>query len=50
MLSGSFRQVSLFGGMKIMAIEEFHDAAKMRAFWKMVRSDEATLVTSTKEN
>lgn len=40
-LTGTYRQVVLFDGFKILALEEFHDAAKMKAFWDMVRSEEA---------
>lgn len=35
-LEGTYRQVVLFDGFKIKALEEFHDAAKMQAFWQMV--------------
>lgn len=40
-LSGTYRQVVTYRGRKILKIEEFHDAAKMAAFWRMVTSDEA---------
>ena len=40
-LSGTYRQVIQFRGRKILRVEEFHDAAKMAAFWRMVTSDEA---------
>jgi ketosteroid isomerase-like protein len=39
-LSGSYRQIFHFRGRKILRLEEFHDAAKMAAFWRMVTSDE----------
>jgi ketosteroid isomerase-like protein len=39
-LSGTFRQVIIFEGFKIAAIEEFHDGAKMKAFWEMVAREE----------
>ena len=37
-LTGLYRQVVKFDGDKISAVEEFHDAARMRAFWNMVLS------------
>lgn len=40
-LSGTFRQVILFDGFRIAGIEEFHDGARMQAFWEMVTSEEA---------
>ncbi len=49
-LHGSFRQVIVFYGHKILGIEEFHDGAKMRAFWEMVRSDEASMAQIAKED
>jgi ketosteroid isomerase-like protein len=39
-LSGSYRQIVTFRGRKIAKIEEYHDAAKMAAFWRLVTSDE----------
>lgn len=39
-LSGTYRQVIFFEDYKIVALEEFHDAAKMKTFWDMVRSEE----------
>lgn len=39
-LSGSYRQVATFRGRKIARIEEFHDAAKMAAFWRLVTCEE----------
>ncbi len=40
-LSGSFRQIVTFRNRKIVRLEEYHDAAKMAAFWRMVTTDEA---------
>jgi ketosteroid isomerase-like protein len=40
-LSGTYRQVVTFRGRKILRLDEYHDAAKMAAFWRMVTSDEA---------
>ena len=42
MLSGSYRQVVTYRGRKILRLEEYHDAAKMAAFWRLVTSDETT--------
>lgn len=39
-MSGTFRQIVTYRGRKILKLEEFHDAAKMAAFWRMVTSDE----------
>lgn len=39
-LSGTFRQFVIFKGFKISALEEFHDATKMKSFWELVRSEE----------
>lgn len=39
-LSGTYRQVVTYRGRKIARLEEYHDAAKMAAFWRMVTSDE----------
>lgn len=36
-LNGTYRQILLFEDYKIKALEEFHDAARMRAFWEMVQ-------------
>lgn len=41
-LSGTYRQVFTFRGRKIATLEEYHDAAKMAAFWRMVTVDEQT--------
>lgn len=41
-LSGTYRQIITFKGRKIMRLEEYHDAAKMMAFWRMVTSDQPT--------
>lgn len=39
-LMGSYRQVVTYRGRKILRLEEYHDAAKMAAFWRLVTSDE----------
>jgi ketosteroid isomerase-like protein len=39
-LAGSFRQIVTFSGHKIVRLEEYHDAAKMAAFWRLVASEE----------
>lgn len=36
LLHGTYRQVVEYRDYKIFAVEEFHDAARMRAFWAMV--------------
>ena len=41
-LVGSYRQLVTYRGGKISRMEEFHDAARMIAFWKMI-SDEAAI-------
>lgn len=46
-LSGTFRQIIFFEDFKIVALEEFHDAAKMKVFWEMVRSEELRAVRSS---
>ena len=40
-LVGSYRQIMTYRGDKIERMEEFHDAAKMIAFWQMISGDEA---------
>jgi ketosteroid isomerase-like protein len=40
-LSGTYRQVVTYRGRKIVRCDEYHDAAKMAAFWRMVKCDEA---------
>jgi ketosteroid isomerase-like protein len=40
-LVGSYRQLVTYRGNKIATMEEFHDAAKMMAFWRMVYGDAA---------
>jgi ketosteroid isomerase-like protein len=45
-LSGQFRQVVRFEGGMISHLEEFHDAAKLATFWKLVSSTEAMLATT----
>lgn len=39
-LAGSFRQIVTYRGRKIARCEEYHDAAKMAAFWRLVTSEE----------
>jgi ketosteroid isomerase-like protein len=39
-LSGTFRQIITYRGRKIARLDEYHDAAKMAAFWRMVASEE----------
>lgn len=39
-LAGSYRQIVTYRGRKIVKCEEYHDAAKMAAFWRLVTSDE----------
>jgi len=38
-LSGSYRQIVSFRGSLICRVEEFHDAARMAAFWRLVKSE-----------
>lgn len=46
-LSGQFRQVFRFDEFyKIVSLEEFHDAAKLRAFWQLVHQTEAAARSS----
>jgi ketosteroid isomerase-like protein len=40
-LSGSYRQLVTFEGDKIAKVEEFHDAAKMAAFWRLIAGETA---------
>lgn len=40
-LAGSYRQIVTYRGRKIARSEEYHDAAKMAAFWRLVTSEEA---------
>jgi ketosteroid isomerase-like protein len=35
-LTGTYREVCTFRGLKICKIEDFHDAARMAAFWQLV--------------
>ena len=44
-LVGSYRQLITYRGDRIERLEEFHDAAKMMAFWQMI-SGEATIQKS----
>jgi ketosteroid isomerase-like protein len=41
MLVGSYRQLVTYRGDKIARMEEFHDGAKMIAFWQMVSGEAA---------
>jgi ketosteroid isomerase-like protein len=38
---GSYRQLITYRGDKIARMEEFHDAAKMIAFWQMISGEDA---------
>lgn len=38
-LSGSYRQLITFRDGKIARVEEFHDAAKFAAFWRLIRGE-----------
>jgi ketosteroid isomerase-like protein len=40
-LVGSYRQLITYRGDRIERMEEFHDAAKMIAFWRMVTGEAA---------
>jgi ketosteroid isomerase-like protein len=40
-LVGSYRQVVTFRGDRIASVEEYHDAARMIAFWKMISGEAA---------
>lgn len=40
-LSGSYRQLVTFRDGKITRVEEFHDAAKFAAFWRLIRGEPA---------
>lgn len=40
-LVGSYRQLVTYQGNKIERLEEFHDAAKMIAFWRMISGEAA---------
>ncbi|MBN8911506.1 MAG: hypothetical protein J0H65_05480 [Rhizobiales bacterium] len=42
-LAGLYRQVVTYRGNRIWRIEEYHDAAKMNAFWRLVASEEAAV-------
>lgn len=49
-LSGSYRQLAMFRGSQICRLEEFHDAAKMAAFWRLVAGETSLFVpTAVKE-
>jgi ketosteroid isomerase-like protein len=38
-LSGTYRQIVTYRGDKILRLDEYHDAAKMAAFWRLVTSE-----------
>ena len=38
-LSGTYRQIVTYRGGKILRLDEYHDAAKMAAFWRLVTSE-----------
>lgn len=38
---GTYRQIIRFDGRAILGSDEYHDTSMMRAFWDMVREDEA---------
>ncbi len=40
-LVGSYRQLVTYDGPWIVRLEEFHDAAKMIAFWRMISGEAA---------
>lgn len=40
-LAGSYRQVVTYRGTEIWQVQEYHDAAKMAAFWRLVTSEQA---------
>jgi ketosteroid isomerase-like protein len=40
-LSGTYRQIMHFRGFKICRLEEFHDAAKLNAFWQLLAVESA---------
>ena len=40
-LVGSYRQLITYRGNKIAHLEEFHDAAKMIAFWRLIAGEAA---------
>ena len=42
-LSGSYRSLYQFRGFQICKLEDFHDAAKMAAFWRLVETAMADL-------
>jgi len=38
-LAGTFRQVVYYRNNQIAQLEEFHDAARMAAFWRLVAGE-----------
>lgn len=47
-LSGQYRQVYTFKNDKIIQLEEFHDAAKLATFWRLVTQTEAMLTDANR--
>lgn len=48
-LSSQYRQVIRFRDSLVFRLEEFHDAAKLATFWKLVRHTEAMLPHGDRE-
>lgn len=48
-LHGTYRQVILFDGDKVISFHEYHDAALMQAFWAMVQSEEAEAAVAKRD-
>lgn len=40
-LTGTYRQLMAFGDRGIARLDEYHDAARMAAFWRMVNGEHA---------
>ncbi|HRN89714.1 hypothetical protein [Hyphomicrobium sp.] len=49
-MTGSYRQVATFRGRKIARMDEFHDAAKFAAFWRLVTSEETAQMAAEELN
>jgi hypothetical protein len=47
-LSGQYRQVFTFKNDKIIQLEEFHDAAKLATFWRLVTQTEAMVAEANR--
>ena len=45
-LQGTYRQLLFYRDFKIQAVEEFHDAARMKAFWAMVQGPQSPISKS----